>query len=286
MLPRPIITATDPRPPTGSGHGVVPGSLHAALAAGPIMLDGGLATELEAQGHDLSSALWSARLLTDDPEAIVAAHLAYFDAGAQVAITASYQAPLELIGVQRPAGPAGQRSPRTSGSVDRRLGRSVRREPGRRLGVSRPLRRLRRRAAGLAPAADRSAGRGGRRPARAGNRAVPGRSRGAARRARRHRASRLVVDHLCRGPDASRRAGGGGVRHGPRRRRGARSRRQLHRSAGRHRPHPDCRGRQRQAGRGLPQQRGELGCGRAVAGSASRPSTSRTSSSGSTTGPG
>ena len=62
------------------------------------MLDGGLATELEAQGHDLSSALWSARLLTDDPASIVAAHLAYFEAGAQVAITASYQAPLELIG--------------------------------------------------------------------------------------------------------------------------------------------------------------------------------------------
>ena len=63
-----------------------------------LFLDGGLATELEAQGHDLSSALWSARLLTDDPASIVAAHLAYFEAGAQVAITASYQAPLELIG--------------------------------------------------------------------------------------------------------------------------------------------------------------------------------------------
>jgi homocysteine S-methyltransferase len=72
--------------------------LHAALVAGRIMLDGGLATELEAQGHDLSSALWSARLLTDNPEAIVAAHQAFFEAGAQVAITASYQAPLELIG--------------------------------------------------------------------------------------------------------------------------------------------------------------------------------------------
>ena len=40
-----------------------------------------------------------------------------------------------------------------------------------------------------------------------------------------------------------------------------------------------------QAGRGLPQQRGELGCGRTVAGSASRPSGSTTSSSGSTMGP-
>lgn len=57
-----------------------------------VVLDGGLATELEAQGHDLSSELWSARLLSDEPAAIVAAHRAYFAAGAQLATTASYQA--------------------------------------------------------------------------------------------------------------------------------------------------------------------------------------------------
>ncbi|NIH80192.1 homocysteine S-methyltransferase [Amycolatopsis viridis] len=57
-----------------------------------VVLDGGLATELEARGHDLSDALWSARLLADDPDAIVAAHRAFFRAGAQVATTASYQA--------------------------------------------------------------------------------------------------------------------------------------------------------------------------------------------------
>jgi homocysteine S-methyltransferase len=67
-------------------------SLAAALAARPVVLDGGLATELEAAGHDLSSALWSARLLRDDPAAVVAAHAAYAAAGAQVATTASYQA--------------------------------------------------------------------------------------------------------------------------------------------------------------------------------------------------
>ncbi|MCV2491935.1 homocysteine S-methyltransferase [Geodermatophilus sp. YIM 151500] len=72
--------------------GGVPPSLAAALAAGPVVLDGGLATELEARGHDLSSALWSARLLRDDPAAIVAAHAAFAAAGAQVATTASYQA--------------------------------------------------------------------------------------------------------------------------------------------------------------------------------------------------
>jgi homocysteine S-methyltransferase len=60
-----------------------------------VVLDGGLATQLEAQGHRLTDRLWSARLLIDDPEAIVAAHRAYFEAGAEVATTASYQATRE-----------------------------------------------------------------------------------------------------------------------------------------------------------------------------------------------
>ncbi len=54
--------------------------------------DGGLATELEARGHDLSDALWSARLLVDSPEEIAAVHRAFYRAGAVVATTASYQA--------------------------------------------------------------------------------------------------------------------------------------------------------------------------------------------------
>ena len=40
---------------------------------GPILLDGGLATQLEAQGCDIGNALWSASLLTTNPGAIVAA---------------------------------------------------------------------------------------------------------------------------------------------------------------------------------------------------------------------
>jgi S-methylmethionine-dependent homocysteine/selenocysteine methylase len=63
-----------------------------------VILDGGLSTELEARGHDVSSALWSARLLRDDPGAIVAAHAAFAAAGAQVATTASYQATVEGFG--------------------------------------------------------------------------------------------------------------------------------------------------------------------------------------------
>ncbi len=57
-----------------------------------VVIDGGLATELEARGHDLSDRLWSARLLLTDPGAIEDIHLAYFRAGATVATTASYQA--------------------------------------------------------------------------------------------------------------------------------------------------------------------------------------------------
>jgi homocysteine S-methyltransferase len=73
-------------------------ALSQALGVGPVVLDGGLATQLESQGHNLDSALWSARLLRDDPDAIVEAHLAYFTAGAQVATTASYQASIGGFG--------------------------------------------------------------------------------------------------------------------------------------------------------------------------------------------
>lgn len=61
----------------------------------PIILDGGLATELEAQGHDIGSALWSAALLSTRLDAIVAAHRAFLDAGAEIIISASYQASIE-----------------------------------------------------------------------------------------------------------------------------------------------------------------------------------------------
>jgi homocysteine S-methyltransferase len=62
--------------------------------AGVVILDGALATELERRGADLRDALWSARLLLDDPGAIRRVHRDYFDAGADVATTASYQASL------------------------------------------------------------------------------------------------------------------------------------------------------------------------------------------------
>jgi homocysteine S-methyltransferase len=62
---------------------------------GVLVADGGLATELEAGGSDLSDSLWSARLLLDAPERVRDAHLAFFRAGAVIATSASYQASFE-----------------------------------------------------------------------------------------------------------------------------------------------------------------------------------------------
>jgi homocysteine S-methyltransferase len=64
-----------------------------------IILDGALATELERRGCNLNSTLWSARVLMDSPNLIYETHLDYFKAGADVAITASYQA--SVLGFER-----------------------------------------------------------------------------------------------------------------------------------------------------------------------------------------
>ena len=60
----------------------------------PVILDGALATYLETLGADISGALWSADILLQNPSLIKQIHLDYYRAGAQVAITASYQASL------------------------------------------------------------------------------------------------------------------------------------------------------------------------------------------------
>lgn len=72
--------------------------LAALLAQRPlVILDGALATELERRGADLNDALWSAKLLIEQPELIRQVHLDYFEAGADVATTASYQATFEAF---------------------------------------------------------------------------------------------------------------------------------------------------------------------------------------------
>lgn len=74
--------------------------LRDAVSTRPVVLDGGLATLLERHGHDLSSHLWSARLLRDDPGAVERAHREFFAAGAEVATTASYQVSFEGFGAE------------------------------------------------------------------------------------------------------------------------------------------------------------------------------------------
>src|SRR5688572_30491241 len=59
---------------------------------GVVILDGGLATELERRGAVLDCPLWSAKLLLQRPGLIRDVHLDYFRAGADVGTSASYQA--------------------------------------------------------------------------------------------------------------------------------------------------------------------------------------------------
>ena len=60
-----------------------------------LVIDGALATELERRGCDLKDNLWSAKILLEQPERIKQVHYDYFKAGADCAITASYQATIE-----------------------------------------------------------------------------------------------------------------------------------------------------------------------------------------------
>ena len=62
---------------------------------GVVILDGGLATELERLGADLNDPLWSAKVLAEAPHLIERVHYDYFRAGADVATTATYQATFE-----------------------------------------------------------------------------------------------------------------------------------------------------------------------------------------------
>jgi homocysteine S-methyltransferase len=57
-----------------------------------VVLDGGLATELEKRGCDLNDDLWSARLLRDNPDLICQVHADYYWAGADCCTSSSYQA--------------------------------------------------------------------------------------------------------------------------------------------------------------------------------------------------
>jgi homocysteine S-methyltransferase len=64
---------------------------HASLLGGLSVLDGGMASELEYLGARIDGPLWSAHVLEEAPEKIVAVHRAYIEAGADCIETASYQ---------------------------------------------------------------------------------------------------------------------------------------------------------------------------------------------------
>ena len=81
-------------------------ALATAIAGGPVLMDGGLGTELESSGCDVTGILWSGQLLLDAPEVVEAAHRRFFAAGAQVAISNSYQLSfdgLAAVGIDRSA---------------------------------------------------------------------------------------------------------------------------------------------------------------------------------------
>ncbi|OFA12114.1 homocysteine S-methyltransferase [Lentilactobacillus sunkii] len=62
-----------------------------------LILDGAMATELEKRGVDTDSELWSAAALMTDPQAVKDVHKSYFESGADVAITNTYQANLRAF---------------------------------------------------------------------------------------------------------------------------------------------------------------------------------------------
>ncbi|GAB3620049.1 homocysteine S-methyltransferase [Glutamicibacter endophyticus] len=75
-------------------------SLAAALAANdprPLLLDGGLGTHLAERGNDITSSLWSAHILRENPHEVRAAHQDFFAAGAQLATTCSYQVSADAL---------------------------------------------------------------------------------------------------------------------------------------------------------------------------------------------
>ena len=57
-----------------------------------VIVDGAMATELEARGCDIIDELWSAKILSENPALIEQVHYDYFLAGADIGISASYQA--------------------------------------------------------------------------------------------------------------------------------------------------------------------------------------------------
>lgn len=57
-----------------------------------VVIDGAMSTALEQKGLDLNHKLWTAKALIEQPEKIIEVHKEYYDSGANIAITSTYQA--------------------------------------------------------------------------------------------------------------------------------------------------------------------------------------------------
>ena len=56
------------------------------------VIDGSMATALEKKGLNLNHKLWTAKAVVENPEKIIEVHKDYFNSGANIAITSTYQA--------------------------------------------------------------------------------------------------------------------------------------------------------------------------------------------------
>ncbi|MBT1175186.1 homocysteine S-methyltransferase [Bifidobacterium sp. LC6] len=87
----------------------------ALTAQSPLIVDGAMASELEHRGVDTANALWSATALIDSPQLVRDVHEAYFQAGANIAITDTYQANI----------PAFEKAGLTTGEAEHLIGTAV-----------------------------------------------------------------------------------------------------------------------------------------------------------------
>uniref|UniRef100_A0A1J3E2Y1 Homocysteine S-methyltransferase 3 n=2 Tax=Noccaea caerulescens TaxID=107243 RepID=A0A1J3E2Y1_NOCCA len=62
---------------------------------GYAVVDGGFATELQRHGADINDPLWSAKCLITSPHLVTKVHLDYLESGANIIVTASYQATIQ-----------------------------------------------------------------------------------------------------------------------------------------------------------------------------------------------
>ncbi len=69
--------------------------------ATPLVIDGGMGTQLERLGAPMDARVWSARALLTHPDVVRAAHAAFIDAGAEVIITNTFAAGRHML---EPAG--------------------------------------------------------------------------------------------------------------------------------------------------------------------------------------